>query len=201
MELPPPLRRQDRKMSKWELRQLLEKEVEKEPKPEGEELEEQFREVIAEMVLPKEQHEQMLALDAEKKWDIIKAQKIFAKHREGGIDKDQAEKWVVLLKKRTSGGTPLLTMENARELDTALRTGQKSFLVEFVKAQGLAEINSVVEYFAHITDRSEERLRLMGYLVSMYRALLNNNIGMEAAISTRGEFLVSFILFPLNKSS
>ena len=186
---PPPRAgaRLDRKMSKYEMRQMLAKEVDLEPMPQHEELERVFKEAVIEMAIPEAQYPAMFGLSDEKKWDIIKQQKILKKKQDSaGDDKHSAAKWVELLKGRTGDNRPTLSVEDAREMHTALRTGHRKFLVEFIEGEGIENLNAVTDYYTSHSDRSTRRIELVTQLVSMYKVLLNNNIGMEAALNLPG---------------
>lgn len=185
--VPKALTRLDRKMSKYEMRQMLAKEVDLEPMPGHEELEKIFKEAVIEMAIPEAQYPMMFELSDEKKWEIIKQQKILKKKQDSaGDDKHSALKWVELLKGRTGDNKPTLSVEDAREMHTALRTGHRKFLVEFIEAEGIENLNAVTDYYTNHSERSKRRIDLVGQLVQMYRVLLNNNIGMEAALNVPG---------------
>ncbi|GBG26605.1 Formin-H [Hondaea fermentalgiana] len=165
--------------------------VDDEERPTGAKLDELFAAALEAMALPEATRTTMMREQSPaKKWDLIKAHKSMVKNDENearsgaSAEKRNASFWVDLISRRRSvTSEPVITVSEAGELYAVMRTAHKQFLLDFIDADGVSVLIDLTRWYTGRADRNEKESQILPQIMSCYKALMNNRVGMEAVLS------------------
>lgn len=160
-------------------------------RPSDAEVDKKFAEVLEAMALPEATRANMMRdQTTNKKWDLIKAHEQMVQneqnHSHTGVqaEKRNAGYWVDLISRRRNvSNEPVITLAEASELLAVMRTAHKQFLIDFVDQDGITILTDLTRWYTGRDGMNDKESHILPQIMSCYKALMNNRVGMEAVLS------------------
>ncbi|KAI9142770.1 formin homology 2 domain-containing protein [Paraphysoderma sedebokerense] len=158
------------------------------PMPSEDEVNEMFKKVVAEMGLPAEKSDAMMAFPVDKKWKIVrqnqtKAQVDQAKLEAGGNASGalRATATAYLEAIKACQNSKALAKE-LQGLEISLRTQQLSWVGDFIKVNGLTTVYEILERLCGKKHPTPDDLECIHNLIRCLKAVMNNSTGLQALL-------------------
>ncbi len=159
------------------------------PIPSGDKLDKLYKQALEELAIPESKRGEMIEKESpEKKWMLIQAHSQMLKQTggkgSGDNSKHSASYWVDLISQRKADNTPVITVEEAGEFYAVVRTAHKQFLVDFIENDGVEMLIDLTRWYTtrDPTRRLMPEKKILPQLMSCYKALMNNSMGMESVL-------------------
>lgn len=143
--------------------------AEEEERPTDEEIDRRIGQMLAEQGQKPAVVQQIMLLDANKKWMMLQGYKSQAKQDEHPDD------WVTVIHVEP-------TPANIETLSVLLTSYPVPWVEEFVLSGGVSALCDLLELFGHKPRKSDADLELLTWLLRCVRSLMNVELGMEVMI-------------------
>lgn len=160
--------------------------LELEPMPDPEEVDEMLEVTLDEMAIPEGNKQKFRDQTIEKKWEVIQLHSKYHPSKKGKDDVRSASYWIRKLKDRDSKGRPRMTPKEALNMESVFRTSHRDFITSFLESYGVKEMNKLADYFTNRTGTSKKEGSVLSSLVEAYRLLMNTELGMRGVLLVPG---------------
>ena len=148
--------------------------------PPDQEIEQNYIELLEKLAVPEGARAGLLKQDIDTKWKMLQAHSDLMETEDERADKTAAY-W--LEKLYATGNTSDKLFKSMRQLKVVVNTANKQFLVEFLDGHGIVALSNHMSNHSG-GDQVSQAIQLE--LLETLRGLMNNEMGMESALSVCG---------------
>ena len=113
---------------------------------------------------------------------------------------ETAPYWIDILGQKGWNGKPKMNVTQAREMMAVIRTSHKDFLENFVQGGGPAAMLKVTKAISERNPKNPSEFALIEALVACFKALMNNDVGMDGVLDVESALSTIANCFELGTS-